>query len=167
MKMWQKLSAKARYYIISFLNLAVCWGVLYLLNLEFLDIIFFLTAFIWHFALATPGLKEQVLTSSNRYSFLAVVVRVNHYLQIFINLKKIPFSSSLIRAISPAIFTLLLFIVGGRGNILFTLLGSFCFEVVYVMTKKQVSGGEGVIPSVRTSAPGIDPGSQHAEKSHE
>lgn len=139
MMMWNKLSVKARYYIISFLNLGVCWGVMALFNVDFLNLIFFLTAFIWHFALLTPGLKDQVLTKHDRYSFLAVAVRINHYLQIFIDPKKIPYASSVIRAISPVLFALLLFLVGGRGNLIFTLLGSLCFEVVYVIVKKKTN----------------------------
>ncbi|AUN99817.1 hypothetical protein DOM21_01685 [Bacteriovorax stolpii] len=166
MKLWEKLSAKARYYIISFTNLAICWGILYLLNLDFLNIIFFLTAFTWHFALLTPGLKEQILTSNNRFSFLAVVVRSNHYLQMFINLKRVPYASSFIRAISPVIFTLLLFMVGGKGNLLFTLLGSLCFEVVYLFSKKKRDELP-PIPSEHTDAQETAPESQHVKKSLE
>lgn len=163
MKLWEKLTPKARYYIISFSNLAVCWGILYLLNLDFLNIIFFLTAFTWHFALLTPGLKEQILTSNNRFSFLAVVVRSNHYLQMFINLKRVPYASSIIRAISPVIFTLLLFMVGGKGNILFTLLGSFCFEAVYLVSKRKKDELP-PIPSEHTDAQETAPESQHVKK---
>lgn len=137
MKIWNKLSIYAKYYLISLVNLGVCWGILTLLQIEFINVIFFLTAFVWHFALLTPDLKEKVMTNHHRLSFLAVVVRVNYYLQIFINTKKIPYVSSFVRALSPVMFTFLLFILGGTGNILFTLLGSFCFEVVYLIAKKK------------------------------
>jgi hypothetical protein len=137
MKIWNRLSVLARYYLISFLNLSVCSAILLIIDVEFINIIFFLTAFIWHFALQTPGLKDKVMTNHHKLSFLAVVVRLNHYLQIFINLKKVPYASSFIRALSPAMFTFLLFILGGAGNILFTLAGSIAFEVVYLIAKKK------------------------------
>lgn len=135
-KLWNKLSLLSQYYLISLINLLVCWGILSLLAIDFINIVFFLTAFVWHFTLLTPGLRETVLLKNHKYSFLSVVVRVNYYLQLFINIKKFSYSSSVVRALSPAIFTFFLFVFGGGGNILFTLLGSFIFEIVYLMTKK-------------------------------
>lgn len=163
MKVWNKLSILARYYLISFINLSLWSRVLLLLNVEFINMIFFLTAFIWHFALQTPGLKEKVMTNHHRLSFLAVVVRMNHYLQIFINLKKVPFASSFIRTLSPAMFIFLLFILGGSGNILFAFLGSFCFEVVYLVYKKQTSDlilGS-LVNTVETDTPPMIPNTEN------
>jgi hypothetical protein len=134
-----KFTITIKYYCVSFAVAALCWGILSLANIEFINVIFFLTAFTWHFALMTPGLKEKVIKNHHKLSFLSVIVRANHYLQMFINLKKINFSSSLVRAISPAIFTFLLFMVGGNGNILFTLLGSFCFELSFLLVKFKTS----------------------------
>lgn len=166
MKVWNKLSVKSKYYLICFLNLGLWWGGLALIDLSFINLIFFLTAFIWHFALMTPGLKEQVLARNDRYSFLAVAVRINYYLQLFINFKKVPYASSFIRAISPVLFTLLLFLVGGRGNLLFTLLGSFAFELVYVLVKNKTHQFPSS-PLVHTSDPGIPVANLPEEKSHE
>lgn len=160
-----KLSERARYYIIFMVALVLYWGALTLLQFEFINIIFFLTAYIWHFALMTPGLKEQVLTKNQRYSFLSVVVRLNHYLQIFINLKRVPFASSFIRAISPALFACLLLLVGGRGNILFTFLGSFCFEVIYIVLVKRKK--ELFSPSEHTDGLDTPPVIPSEEKTHE
>ena len=122
MKVWNKLSFLSKYYILSFVNLGICFGIIYLADVHFVDKIFFLTAFVWHFSLQTPGLKEKVMTNHHKLSFLAVVVRLNYYLQLFINLKRLPYASSFIRAISPALFTFLLFILCGQGNIFFLLL---------------------------------------------
>lgn len=166
MKAWDKLSILSKYYIISFLNLGICFGIIYLAGINFLDQVFFLTAFVWHFSLQTPGLKERVMTNHHKLSFLAVVVRVNHYLQIFIHAKHLPNASSVIRAISPALFTFLLFILGGHGNILFTLLGSFCFEVVYVLVKKKTSMF-GVNPLMHTNDQDTPPAIPNVEKTHE
>ena len=167
MSLMSKLSLHARYYLISFANLGICWGVLALLNIDFLNVIFFLTAFVWHFALVTPGLKEKVMTHHHKLSFLAVVVRLNHYLQLFINVKKVPFSSSFVRALSPAAFTFLLFIVGGGGNLLFTLLGSFCFEVIYLLVKTKTTLFSEASPLVHIGDQEIAPAIPSAEKSHE
>lgn len=167
MNLTAKLSLHAKYYLMSFLNLGVCWGILALLNIDFLNVIFFLTAFVWHFALVTPGLKEKVMTHHHKLSFLAVVVRLNHYLQLFINLKKVPYSSSFIRALSPVTFTFLLFILGGGGNLLFTLLGSFCFEVIYLIIKKKTSWFEESTLLVHTNDSEIPPAIPSAEKNHE
>ena len=166
MKAWDKLSILAKYYIISFVNLGMCFGVIYLVGTHFVNQIFFLTAFVWHFALQTPGLKEKVMTNHHKLSFLAVVVRLNYYLQLFINIKRLPYASSLIRAISPALFTLLLFILGGQGNIIFTLLGSLCFEVIYMLVKKNTDVF-GVNPLGNTIGLDTPPTIPNVEKTHE
>lgn len=166
MKVFHSISILSKYYIISFTNLAVCFGIISLIDVNFVDQIFFLTAFVWHFSLQTPGLREKVMTNHHKLSFLAVVVRLNHYLQIFINIKKLPYASSFIRAISPALFTFLLFILGGHGNIILTLLGSLCFEVVYVIVKKKTDFF-GVSPLVHTGDQDTPPAIQNVKKNHE
>ena len=166
MKVFHSLSILSKYYIISFTNLAVCFGIISLINVNFVDQIFFLTAFVWHFSLQTPGLREKVMTNHHKLSFLAVVVRLNHYLQIFINIKKLPYASSFIRAISPALFTFLLFILGGHGNIILTLLGSLCFEVVYVIVKKKTDFF-GVNPLVHTGDQDTPPAIPNVKKNLE
>lgn len=134
-----KLTVITRFYAISFVTAAIFWVLLTVCQVEFINIIFFLTAYIWHLALLTPGLKENVMTKHHKLSFLAMIVRANHYLQIFINLRRLPFASSFIRALSPALFTFLLFLVGGNGSIFFTLLGSFFYELIYLLVKKKTS----------------------------
>lgn len=161
-----KLSIQARYYLISFVVFGLVWGFLALMSVEFINIIFFMTAYIWHFSLVTPGLKEKVMSSHHRLSFLAMVVRVNHYLQIFINIKRLPYASSFIRALSPGLFTFLLFILGGSGNILFTILGSFIFEVLYIVMKKKTTIFQTSL-SEHKGNPDIPPMIPNAEKSHE
>lgn len=166
MKVWDKLSILSKYYIISFVNLGICFGVIYLIGSHFVDQIFFLTAFVWHFSLQTPGLREKVMTNHHKLSFLAVVVRLNHYLQLFINIKRLPYASSLIRAISPVLFTFLLFILGGHGNIIFTLLGSLCFEVVYVFLKNKTDVfGVSLLKHINDQD--IPPVIPNVEKTHE
>lgn len=164
-----KLTTVAKFYAVSFSFAGIFWAILALCQVDFSSIIFFLTAYVWHFALVTPGLKESVLKNNYRFSFLTVIVKANHYLQLFINLKRIPFSSSLIRAISPALFTFLLFIVGGSGNILFTLLGSFCFELVYLIVKKNTKLYDmpEFNPLVHINDPGIQPVIPNEEISRE
>lgn len=134
---WNKLSELSRYYLVSLINLVVCTGILFLLQVAFINVIFFITAFVWHFALLTPHLKDKVMTNNHKFSFISVVVRINYYLQLFINLKRLPFGSSFVRALSPLAFSFLLLVLGGAGNLLFTLLGSFCFEVIYLLTYKK------------------------------
>lgn len=135
-KFWMMLSSLSRYYVISMSTFFVFWSLLFFLKIEFINILFFMTAFIWHFTLLTPGLKEKMLTKKQRFSFINVVVRINYYLQLFIKLK-FAFGPALVRAVSPLVFTLLLVVAGGSGNILFTLLGSMAFESAhYFLTKK-------------------------------
>ena len=160
-----KVSALSRYYFFSFIGLVLIWLLLALLNVNFLDIVFFVTAFVWHFSLLAPGLKEKVLATNQKYSFITVMVRVNHYLQLFINLKKIPHSSAFIRAISPFLFCLFLLVFGGSGNLLFTLLGSACFEVLYLVIRRFL--GETFSPLLHTDGPEIPPTIPHEEKTLE
>jgi hypothetical protein len=133
-----KLGVRSKYYLSTFLTLFLCMGLFNFFNFAYVDIIFFITAYVWHLALLTPGLKEMVLRSHHRLSFLAMIMRFNHYLQIFINVKNIPFLSSLIRSISPLIFTLFVYVISGESYVLFTVLGSVVFEMIYFLFKKYV-----------------------------
>ncbi|MEQ1623027.1 MAG: hypothetical protein ABL919_16655, partial [Methylococcales bacterium] len=66
-----QLSDLSKYYFLSLITLLLAWGLLSFIDLEFLNLIFFLMAFVWHFALLAPGLKQKVLTSHHRLSFLS------------------------------------------------------------------------------------------------
>jgi hypothetical protein len=123
---------RSRFYLISCIVGALFWGLLLLINVSFVNMIFALMAYVWHFALLTPGMKEMIFVRQNKMSMMSIVFKSNYYLQMFIRFEKIPFTTSLVRAISPLIFTFFLLVVGGSGNILFTLLGSLIFELVYL-----------------------------------
>jgi hypothetical protein len=139
-KIWDRLSVLSKYYFTSMISFFLCWGILTLIGLDFLNTLLFILAFIWHFTLLTPGLKEKVIISKQRFSFLSVVVRINYYLQLFIKIDKFRFGPSIIRAISPVLFVLLLKVAGGNGNVLFALLGSVSFEFFYrLIIKKSIS----------------------------
>lgn len=159
-KYWEKLSILSRYYLVSMIVFFICWSILWLIKVEYIDNLFFTTSFVWHFTLLTPGLKEKMLIQKQRFSFISVVVRVNYYLQLFIKIDKYAFGPSIIRAISPLVFTCLLLIVGGSGNIFFTLLGSFCFEIVHFLLNKKVTSVQ--INDIETPTT-----FQNAENSHE
>jgi hypothetical protein len=136
-----KLSPLAQYYFKSIASFLVIFGILNLINVEYINQLFFMVCFIWHFTLNTPGLKEKMLTNKKqRYSFLNVIIRINYYLQLFIKTEKIPFGTALVRAISPMLFIFFLKVVGGNGNILFALLGCFSFELTYqLLNRKTIS----------------------------
>lgn len=152
-----------KYYAASLFIAILIWTVLSLLDVEFVNLIFFLTAYVWHFALLAPGLKEKIFAGKNKYSFLSIIIRVNHYLQLFINLKKIPFASGIIRAISPFLFTLLLLVCGGGGNLLFAILGSVSFEILFHAIKRYLS----ISPLLNTNDQEILPAIPNEENSRE
>lgn len=131
-----KLTGLTKYYITFFLSALFLWSAMSYFQIEFPNILFFFTAYVWHFALLAPGLKEKVFRGAPRFSFLTIVIKMNYYLQLFIHFKKFPFLSSFVRALSPFLFTLLLFVVGGSGNIAFTCFGSLTFELIYFFAKK-------------------------------
>ena len=90
-------------------------------------------AFVWHFSILAPGVKEFSFSKKNKFSLLGIVYRINFYLQMFIYYPKFKFTKQCVRALSPFLFTGLLFLVGGNGNLLFTLLGSYFFELMYYL----------------------------------
>ena len=108
-------------------------------------------SYVWHFALLTPGLKDKMLTKKQRFSFINVVVRINYY-------------PSIVRALSPLIFTLVLMIVGGSGNIIFTLLGSICFEITHYFLSKYSRPKSTLKPQDDSETP---PAIPSAESFHE
>lgn len=154
-KIWNSLSILSRYYITSMISFFIFWGVLSVFGINYLNTLFFILAFIWHFTLLTPGLKEKMLVSKQKFSFLNVVVRVNYYMQLFIRIEKVPFGPSIIRAISPLIFTFLLMVVGGNGNMLFTILGSVCFEFSYYLWNKKPTSTTSAQPDDQEIPPAI------------
>ncbi len=158
-----KITDLTKYYAISFSGAILFWFAMILVNAEFVDLIFFMTAYVWHFALLAPGLKEKILSSKQKYSFLSIIIRLNHYLQLFINLKKLPYTSSFIRALSPLLFTLLLLMSGGGGNLLFTILGSAIFEIIAATTRRFYKSN----PSSQIIDQEILPEIPTAENSHE
>ena len=78
-----------------------------------------------------------MLIHKTRYSFLSVVVRVNYYLQLFIKIDRVPNGAGIVRAILPLVFTSFLKVMGGSGNILYALLGSFCFEATHFFINRK------------------------------
>lgn len=134
---WIKLSDLSRYYLINFCSFLICWSMLYLVKVEFLNCLFFTTSFVWHFTLLTPGIREKIMNKKQRFSFINVIVRSNYYLQLFIKIKNFKYSPSFVRALSPLAFTSILVVAGGSGNLLFTLLGSVVFEVIYLLLYKK------------------------------
>lgn len=145
-----KLSELAQYYFVSFAILLVSWGLLWGIGIEFVNLVFFILAYVWHFTLQTPGLKEKVIKSQRKSSFLSVIVYFNHYLQVLASSKlaqegkKAQFrkliGTALVRALSPLLFVLLLLILGGGGNVVFAFLGSFVFECQYYLLKTTLTG---------------------------
>ena len=133
-----KLSELSRYYLINFGSIIILWTFLLLIDIDVINITFFILGFIWHFALLAPGIKEKILTHKNRFSFLTIAIKTNYYLQMFIPVEKIPYGPSIVRAISPFIFSSILFVVGASGNLLFPLMGSACFEIIYLFTHRKI-----------------------------
>lgn len=169
MSIFKKMSFSliTKFYFFYLILLIMSWGILSLLGFEFFNIIFFITAFVWHFTLTLPGLRDKVLTRYHRLSFLSVVVRLNHYLQIFINLKSNKYASSIIRSISPLLFNLLIYLIGGYESIFFTLLGSFVFEFSFLFLYKKIIDREILTPLVDTKTEEIPPMIPTEESSHE
>ncbi|MGZ3807120.1 MAG: hypothetical protein ACXVCE_03480 [Bacteriovorax sp.] len=163
-KIWNRLSVLSRYYFTSMLGFFFFFAILSVLRIDYLNTLFFIMSYVWHFTLLTPGLKEKMLVSKQRFSFLNVVVRINYYLQLFIKIKKVPFGPSIIRAISPLLFTLILMVAGGSGNVLFALLGSICFELSHHFLGKRLNGNTTSVPPAGLEIP---PAIPNAENSHE
>lgn len=154
-----KLSELSRYYLIYFSTIILFWCLFILIDLDSINITFFTLAFLWHFSMMAPGIREKVLIKNNRFSFLTVAVKVNYYLQMFLPIQKFTYGPSLVRALSPLLFTFILFVAGGTGNLLFTLWGSFVFELIYLISNKKIK--------VRKDDPEIPPVIPSEEKAHE
>lgn len=155
-----KFNDSLKYYLITIPIGVLSCLIFYLIGIEFVNIVFFMMAYIWHFSLLAPKVKEYALFGKNKYSLLSLVFKSNYYLQMFIRFEKFKYTSSVVRFLSPLIFTLFLFIVGGSGNLFFTILGSLVFEVIYLTIIRK--GTTGVL-----SDPEIPPAIPTEENSHE
>lgn len=138
MQRWQ-------YYLFHFIVMGIYFLMNNLLDYPFTNTVFFLLAYAWHFTLETPGAKETWLKSSKRFSFIVMVFRFNHYLQIYaVHFeKKIPklifkYKGGLVRAVSPLLFASILLFFGGHGNLFFVLLGSLIFEILNQVVIKKI-----------------------------
>lgn len=123
-----KTSALTRYYLIYLIEIILIWGVMSLVGIDFYFIIFLMVGFVWPMTLMTPRLKDKVHQTGGRFSFLTVVYKLNHFLQMLINKKNIWYVSSVIRLISPLLFIALINIFGGNGEFLPIFIGWFLFE---------------------------------------
>lgn len=159
-----KLSEKSRYYLINFVTVAVFWLIFIFLEFDFINITFFVMAYIWHFSLMAPGVREKILIGNTRFSFLSITIRLNYYLQLFLPTNKIPYGPSFVRALSPLLFAFLLLVAGGAGNLYFPLLGSFIFEIIYLVQNKSKS--QAIIKEHKDDRE-IPPAIPIAENSHE
>lgn len=145
-----KLSIDSKYYGITIPVGILIWFGCSLINISFINIIFCMMAYIWHFSLLAPNVKEKVLKKGNRFSLLSIVFQTNYYLQMFISYPKNKIRSSLVRAISPLIFTFVLYFFGGSGNLIFTLIGSLIFESMYsLVLKKIISNDKDILKTVQ------------------
>lgn len=131
-----KTSALTRYYLIYLIEIILVWGVLSIVGIDFYFIIFLMVGFVWPMTLLTPKLKDKVYNSQGRFSFITIVYRMNHFLQMLINKKNIWYVTSVIRLISPILFIALINIFGGNGEFLPVLIGWFLFEVSHFVFKK-------------------------------
>lgn len=131
-----KTSALTRYYLIYLIEIVLIWGVMSLVGIDFYFIIFLMVGFVWPMTLMTPRLKDKVYQTGGRFSFLTVVYKLNHFLQMLINKKNIWYVSSLIRLISPLLFIVLVNIFGGNGEFLPIFIGWFLFEVSHFGFKR-------------------------------
>ncbi len=140
MKMLKSFENKSLYYFISLFSAVIYWLVFNLINIDFVNIVFFLLAYIWHFSLLVPGALEYAFKSKSKLSLYVIAIKANYYLQIFSKKFTFKFQAAMVRAISPLMFTGLLLILGGSGNLLFTLLGSLFFELThYWLIEKAIT----------------------------
>lgn len=143
-----KLNFKVKYYLVSIMTLIIAWAIWSFFDFEFINLIFFTMAFIWHFTLLAPEMLDFTFKRKDRFSLITIVYKLNFYLQAIASIKQIPFKKALIRSISPILFSVLLVFFGGSGNLFFSVLGSFIFEFVYSLLLKfsREKGGDFEIP---------------------
>ncbi len=131
-----------KYYLIHFSVMGIWFAIGSFYSFLLINIVFFMLAYTWHFTLETPGARDVWLKSKKRYSFVAIIFKLNHYLQVYsVHLeKKLPnffmrYKSSIVRSVSPMAFCIVLLFFGGSGNIFFVLLGSLIFEMCQALFK--------------------------------
>lgn len=139
MKLLKTLENRSLYYFVSLFMAIVYWLLLTLIDLDFVNIVFFLLAYIWNFSLLVPGALEYAFKSKSKLSLYVIAIKFNYYLSLFTKKYEFKFHNSIVRSISPALFTLLLLLIGGSGNVLFALLGSLIFEVTNLFIIERVT----------------------------
>ena len=131
------------YYSLHFSILILTLISFQLFELLFENQIFFIMAYVWHFTLLTPGAREMMLKSNRKFSFISLVFKMNHYLQIaFVSIqhkfpqKIVNIKAPILRALSPFFFCAILIFFGVRGELFVVVLGSILFEFInYASTK--------------------------------
>lgn len=129
------------YYGAGCLALLPCTIIFELTNVSLLNMMFYFTAFIWNFAVYTPGVRTKLRdTRRYKYSFLKTIVKLEQILRLKVkqNLKiKSYWAEALFRSLIPFSFFLALFLLLGVGNILFSTLGLLTFEVFILVFSKR------------------------------
>ncbi len=137
MSFFNNLSNVSRYYFLTLVLLILLWLFFLLFNLNYAYFCFFTLSFIWHFTLMMPGLKQQVMSRYHKLSFLSVIIRLDHYLHLFLPTQGNVFLSTVVRAISPNVFAIVLSSFSNNVSYVATLLGSFVFELYFYFLKKK------------------------------
>lgn len=131
------------YYGAGCIALLPCTIIFELFNVSLLNTMFYFTAFIWNFAIYTPGVRSKLRDSRRyRYSFLKTIVKLEQALRLKVkqNLKIRKYGvDALSRSLIPFLFFLTLFLLLGVGNILFSILGLLTFEIFLLLFSNKDS----------------------------
>jgi hypothetical protein len=104
-------------------------------KLDIMNTLFFTLGFSWNMAIVTPGLEERSAEGKYRFSFLRFVITINNYLK---QLLSTWISKSLIRTISPLLFSFSLSLITSDGYFVLSIVGSLSFEFIYYFSKEYL-----------------------------
>ena len=125
------------YYMQGLLPWPILVLILHKMSSSHYDIILFSIAYLWHCVLNTPEDCWEDYLKKRRYRFSSIrmVLLLHRYLEkeMAVFLRYPP----LIRFISPSVFNLLIMSLAGQGNFLYSLAGSFIFEVTFHLLNKK------------------------------
>jgi hypothetical protein len=115
--------------------LTVTLIILTILQTDFFKLLFFSVAYCWHMALTVPGMRQKVENKSYRFSIVKLIFQWNDVGEKIFNTSQSKILTGLLRACGPLFFLLAICLLAQTQitTIFYGLLGSFIFEIVFLI----------------------------------
>lgn len=126
-----------RFYLVGFIPILFVYIIFELLNVSYMNFLYFTVSYCWNYSLRSPGIRERVATLAYRFTFIKFTNNLDDLLTKPKICERNNYIKLLFRSFAPLSFICLIFILTGDGNFLFCLFGVVLFESVFEIAVRK------------------------------